>query len=65
MFSRAGTQVQASGLMLIGWDSVWATIKKAVVPFAGTAVFLLVFTNALAIRAGKKGGKRKNEVESF
>ena len=27
--------------------------------------FLLVFTNALAIRASKKGGKRKHEVESF
>jgi len=34
-------------------------MKKAAVPFAGTAAFLLVFTNALAIRANKKGGKKK------
>ncbi len=40
-------------------------MKKTAVPFVGTAVFLLVFTNALAIRASENGGKRKNEVENF
>jgi hypothetical protein len=40
-------------------------MQIAVVPFVGTAVFLLVFTNALAIKANKKGGKRKNAVGSF
>jgi len=34
-------------------------MQIAVVPLVGTAVFLLVFTNALAIRANKKGDKRK------
>jgi len=40
-------------------------MKIAVVPLVGTAVFLFVFTNALAIRTNKKGGKRTNEVEKF
>jgi hypothetical protein len=33
--------------------------------FRGNGGFFIGFTNALAIRASKKGGKRKNEVESF
>jgi len=34
-------------------------MKITVVPLVGTAVFLLVYTNALAIRANKKGDKLK------
>ncbi len=50
---------------------LWAEIrfelnKKAAVPFVGMAAFFIVFfTNALAIRANKKGGKRTNEAEGF
>ena len=33
--------------------------------FRGNGGFFIGFTNALAIRANKKGGKQKHEVESF